>query len=61
MTATKAVAAAKAHDKDGILNVGEEIDNACESCHKVYRYRRHCAEGAVGDLRRRAVGDADRS
>jgi cytochrome c556 len=38
MTATKAVAAAKAHDKDSILNVGEEIDNACESCHKVYWY-----------------------
>ena len=38
VTATKAVAAAKAHDKDRILNVGEEIDNACESCHKVYWY-----------------------
>jgi hypothetical protein len=38
MTATKAIAAAKAHDKDAILNVGEEIDNACESCHKVYWY-----------------------
>lgn len=38
MTATKAIAAAKAHDKDGILNVGEEIDNACEACHKVYWY-----------------------
>ena len=38
MTATKAIAAAKAHDKNGILNVGEEIDNACESCHKVYWY-----------------------
>jgi hypothetical protein len=38
MTAVKAIAAAKAHDKDGILNVGEEIDNACESCHKVYWY-----------------------
>jgi len=38
MTATKAISAAKAHDKDGILNVGEEIDNACESCHKVYWY-----------------------
>lgn len=38
MTATKAITAAKAHDKDGILNVGEEIDNACESCHKVYWY-----------------------
>jgi hypothetical protein len=37
-TAAKALAAAKAHDKDGILNVGEEIDNACESCHKVYWY-----------------------
>jgi len=37
-TATKALAAAKAHDKDGLLNVGEEIDNACESCHKVYWY-----------------------
>lgn len=38
MTATKAISAAKAHDKDGILNVGEEIDNACEACHKVYWY-----------------------
>jgi hypothetical protein len=37
-TAAKAMAAAKAHDKDGILNIGEEIDNACESCHKVYWY-----------------------
>jgi len=37
-TATKAIAAAKAHDKDAVLNVGEEIDNACESCHKVYWY-----------------------
>ena len=34
----KAIAAAKAHDKDAVLNVGEEIDNACESCHKVYWY-----------------------
>jgi len=30
--------AARAHDKDGILNVGEEIDNACENCHKTYWY-----------------------
>lgn len=37
-TATKAIAAAKAHDKDAVLNVGEEIDNACESCHKIYWY-----------------------
>ena len=37
-TAIKAIAAAKAHDKDAVLNVGEEIDNACESCHKVYWY-----------------------
>ena len=37
-TATKALVAARAHDKDGILNVGEEIDNACESCHKIYWY-----------------------
>jgi len=37
-TAIKAMAAAKAHDKDAVLNVGEEIDNACESCHKVYWY-----------------------
>ena len=36
--AIKAIAAAKAHDKDAVLNVGEEIDNACESCHKVYWY-----------------------
>jgi cytochrome c556 len=37
-TAVKAIAAARAHDKDGVLNVGEEIDNACESCHLVYWY-----------------------
>ena len=36
--AAKAFAAARAHDKDGIFNVGEEIDNACESCHIVYWY-----------------------
>jgi hypothetical protein len=36
--AVKAMAAAKAHDKDGLLNVGEEIDGACESCHVVYWY-----------------------
>jgi cytochrome c556 len=37
-TAVKAMAAAKAHDKDGLLNVGEAIDSACESCHVVYWY-----------------------
>lgn len=37
-TAIKAIAAAKAHDKDAVLSVGEEIDSACESCHKVYWY-----------------------
>ena len=37
-TAVKAMAAAKAHDKDAVLAVGSEIDSACESCHKVYWY-----------------------
>jgi cytochrome c556 len=37
-TAIKAIVAAKSHDKDAVLNVGEEIDNACESCHKIYWY-----------------------
>jgi cytochrome c556 len=37
-TAVKAMAAAKAKDKDALLNVGEAIDNACESCHLVYWY-----------------------
>lgn len=37
-TAVKAIAAARAHDKDAVLTVGEEIDTACESCHKVYWY-----------------------
>ena len=37
-TAVKAMAAAQAHDKDALLNVGEEIDRACESCHVVYWY-----------------------
>ena len=36
--AVKALAAARAHDKTGVFNVGEEIDNACESCHIVYWY-----------------------
>lgn len=34
----KAIAAALAHNKDGILEVGSEIDSACEGCHKVYWY-----------------------
>ena len=37
-TAVKAIAAARAHNKDAILEVGSEIDSACESCHKVYWY-----------------------
>jgi hypothetical protein len=37
-TAVKAIGAARAHDKDGILEVGSEIDSACEGCHKVYWY-----------------------
>ena len=47
-TAVKARAAAKAHDKDGLLNVGEEIDNACESCHLVYWYPDEKKPGAAG-------------
>jgi hypothetical protein len=37
-TAVKAIAAARAHDTNAVLSVGEEIDNACESCHVVYWY-----------------------
>ena len=37
-TAVKAMVAAKAHDKDGLLSVGEAIDGACERCHIVYWY-----------------------
>ena len=33
-----AFAAARSHDKNAVFNVGEEIDNACESCHIVYWY-----------------------
>jgi cytochrome c556 len=47
-TALMARAAAKAHDKDGLLNVGEEIDNACESCHVVYWYPDEKKPGAEG-------------
>jgi hypothetical protein len=47
-TSVKARAAAKAHDKDGLLNVGEEIDNACESCHLVYWYPDEKKPGAPG-------------
>jgi hypothetical protein len=37
-TAVKAIAAARARNKDNILEVGSEIDSACEGCHKVYWY-----------------------
>ena len=37
-TAVKAMVAAQKHDKDALLDVGEAIDNACESCHVVYWY-----------------------
>jgi hypothetical protein len=47
-TSVKARAAAKAHDKDALLNVGEEIDNACESCHLVYWYPDEKKPGAAG-------------
>lgn len=47
-TSVKARAAAKAHDKDALLNVGEEIDNACESCHLVYWYPDEKKPGAEG-------------
>jgi hypothetical protein len=36
--AMKAFAAARAHDKNAVFSIGEEIDNACESCHIVYWY-----------------------
>jgi len=47
-TSVKARAAAKAHDKDALLNVGEEIDNACEQCHLVYWYPDEKKPGAAG-------------
>ena len=50
VTALKARAAAKAHDKDGLLNVGEEVDNACESCHLVYWYPDEKKPGASAAL-----------
>jgi len=37
-SAVKAMVAAQKHDKDGLLDVGEAIDHACESCHVVYWY-----------------------
>lgn len=37
-TAVKAMTAAQKHDKDGLLDVGEAIDHACESCHLIYWY-----------------------
>ena len=37
-TAVKAIAAARSHSKDAILEVGSDIDSACEGCHKVYWY-----------------------
>jgi len=49
-TSVKARAAARAHDKDGLLSVGEEIDNACESCHLVYWYPDEKKPGASAAL-----------
>jgi hypothetical protein len=39
-TAVKAIAAARAHNKDSILEVGSEIDSACEGCHRSTGIRR---------------------
>ena len=37
-TAKKALAAARAKDVNGLFDVGEEIDTACENCHLEYWY-----------------------
>ena len=37
-TAKKALAAARARDVNGLFDVGEEIDTACENCHLEYWY-----------------------
>ena len=50
-TAVKAMAAAKAHDKDGLLNVGEAIDGACRaaamSCTGIPTRRQPVEDGVV--------------
>jgi hypothetical protein len=38
LAAMHAVQAADAHDAERIFEVGEEIENACESCHRQYWY-----------------------
>ena len=38
MAALNALQAAEAHDADKIFEVGEQIENACENCHRQYWY-----------------------
>jgi hypothetical protein len=51
----KAVVAMRAttdHDADALLNVGAEIDTACENCHLEYWYPKDKKPGAAPALRR---------
>jgi len=34
---TIAMAAAEAHDTEGILNIGGDINETCDGCHEIYR------------------------
>jgi cytochrome c556 len=36
--AVKALAIARKHDAQGLFDIGEDIDNACEACHLEYWY-----------------------
>ena len=58
--AVKALNIARKHDAQGLFDIGEDIDNACESCHLEYWYPNDKAarEAHEANLKLKAAEDA---
>jgi hypothetical protein len=58
--AIKALAIARRHDAPGLFDIGEDIDNACESCHLEYWYPNDTAARSAheANLKLKAAEDA---
>ena len=50
--AVESLKAIDAHDVTSLMNSGETLDTACESCHRNYWYRTPPPEGAGGSERK---------
>ena len=50
--AAESLKAIDAHDVTSLMNSGETLDTACESCHRNYWYRTPPPEGAAGSERK---------